>query len=421
MAKNNIIDVHLFGEEIGRIGLDENEGRTSFQYHPTFLASSKYLNIFPNTGILKRVPQAQVFNSFGGKTFHGLPPQFADSLPDKFGNLLFKIWLESKNENDITILEQLAYVANRGMGAIEYHPGNQLPKNASIDLEEIIDVLKSVVEDKRSHKEISLSSKSLINIFKIGTSAGGVNPKILISEHKKSGEIIPGDLEYSDNYHHYIIKLALDEEAVYPREIVEYCYNLTAAEIGIEVMDSKLIENRHFATLRYDRQLGEKQHCLTATGITGWDFRSSTNSNYERLFKLSSFLKIKHTQTEELFKRMVFNVIFQNNDDHLKNHSFIYNKKKDRWKLSPAYDLTYSTNPLLVFKKNIRALAINRKRIDINLDDILKIANEYTIKNPKGIIEEVQDAIPFLRRKLKEHEVSEQVITKMFAKIKAIK
>ena len=420
MPKNNIINVQLFGQEIGRIGLDEKQGSTSFQYNPEFLERGEFQNIIPKTGIIKRVRQAQVFNSFRSSTFQGLPPQFADSLPDQFGNLIFRIWLESKNESDINVLEQLAYVANRGMGAIEYLPSKKLPTNASVDLKEIIEVLKDVLNEKRSSKESSLASKSLINIFKIGTSAGGVNPKILISEKISNGEIIPGDLEYSEDYQHYIIKLGLDLESKYPREIIEYCYNLTAREIGIEVMDSKLIEERHFATLRYDRQNGKKQHCLTATGITGWDFKSPTHSSYENLFKLASFLRVKQTQIEELYLRMIFNVIFQNNDDHLKNHSFIYQKENDYWKLSPAYDLTYSTNPLLNYKKNIRALSINGKRSDIELKDVLKIADMYTIKNPKGLITRIQDSISFLEQKLVEHGVKGEIRERMFEKIRPL-
>ena len=390
MAANRIINVNLFGQEIGRIGLEENESRSSFQFNPTYLESNSLKNIFPQTGIIKRSDFVQMFSQFDNETFKGIPPQFADSLPDMFGSIIFKAWLDSKEQNKITVLEQLAYVGSRGMGAIEYSPSVKLQENTTIDLNEVIDVLKEVLDLKKTTAQKNLSSQALINIFKIGTSAGGARPKILISEEKETGKIIPGDLEYSDKYKHYLVKLAIDEEIQYPREIVEFCYYKIIKKIGIRMMESKLIEDKHFATLRFDRQDGEKKHVLTASGITGWDYKSPTNSSYENLFKLSSFLKVPHSQLEELYKRMVFNVIYGNVDDHLKNHSFIYNKKEDNWQLSPAYDITFALNPLISFKNPKRALSINGKRSNITAADLLKLADEYTIKNPEGVIREIQ-------------------------------
>ena len=390
MASNKIINVNLFGQEIGRIGLEESERRSSFQFNPDFLKSNLYKNIFPKTGIIKRTEYVQLFSQFDNDTFKGIPPQFADSLPDMFGSIIFKAWLDSKNQKKITVLEQLAYIGNRGMGAIEYSPNIKLGGNTTIDLNAVIDVLKEVLDLKNTSEEKHLNNQALVNIFKIGSSAGGARPKILISEEKETGKIIPGDLEYSDEYEHYLVKLAIDEEIKYPREIVEYCYYQIIQKVGIRMMESKLIEDKHFATLRFDRQHGEKKHVLTASGITGWDYKNPNNSSYENLFKLASFLKVPHIQIEELFKRMVFNVIYGNVDDHLKNHSFIYNKNEDNWELSPAYDITYALNPLLSFKNPNRALSINGKRSNIQKNDILKLADEYTIKNPEGVIKDIQ-------------------------------
>jgi len=409
MAKNNLINVSLWGEEIGRIGQDEKKSLTFFQFDSGFLNKGLFLNIFPDTGILKRVPQVQVFSQFNNKTFKGLPPQFADSLPDMFGSLIFKTWLDAKKETEISILEQLAYVSNRGMGALEFEPRKDIPSSSSINLDEVIIVLKNVLDLKRSTQQKEISTEALINIFKIGTSAGGARPKIIVSEHKQNGNLISGDMKYSDDYAHYLVKLAMEEEGGYSREIIEYCYYLTAKKLGIEMMDSKLIDNQHFATLRYDRQDGKKKHVLTASGMTGWDFRNSENSSYENLFNLCSFLKIPRIQIEELYKRMIFNVIFRNTDDHLKNHSFIYNEEKDSWNLSPAYDLTFALNPLLNFRKANRALSINKKRNDINLKDVLTIAEKFTIKNPKAIIKETQASVPGLKRLMNEYGVSKRV------------
>lgn len=412
MAKNDIISVYCFGQEIGRIGLDEHQHRSSFQYNPDFLQNNQYANLFPQTGIIKRVAQVQLFSQYNSETFRGLPPMIADSLPDVFGNIIFKKWLETSDKqfSQISVIEQLAYVADRGMGALEFRPSKELPQSSSIDLTEIIVVLKEVLQTKNELHETTLNHDALLNVFKIGTSAGGARPKILISEHKGSGEIIPGDLNHTLDYHHYLVKLYLEDEIGYSREVVEYCYYLTATQLGITMMPSKLIDQKHFATLRFDRQEGIKKHILSATGLTGWDFQSPKDSSYENLFELALFLKLPHREIEELFKRMVFNIIFFNSDDHLKNHSFIYDEKLDRWNLSPAYDLTYSLNPLMNYTKVSRALSINGKRVDITLEDVLIIANTFTIKNARNVVKEIQDGIDFWNVKAKELELPGNIV-----------
>ncbi len=412
MAKNEIINVRCFGIEIGKLGLDENQHKSFFQYNAEFLESGLYKSLFLATGILKRIPQTQIFSNFNNDTFKGIPPMIADSLPDAFGNIIFKKWLETNNKSlkELSVLEQLAYVANRGMGALEYEPSREISTTSSIDLTEIITVLKQVLTSKGNSLQHQFDSEALLNIFKIGTSAGGARPKVLISENKETGEILPGDLNTSSHYNHYIIKLSLDDELGYSRELIEYSYYLTATHLGITMMPSKLIDNKHFATHRFDRQHGEKQHVLTASGMTGWDFKTPENSSYENLFELATFLNITRNQIEELFKRMVFNLIFCNTDDHLKNHSFIYDKVNDAWNLAPAYDLTYSLNPLINFKRVSRALSINGKRVDISLNDILTIAETYTIKNPKGVIAEVQQSISFWRERVGMLEVPELIV-----------
>lgn len=412
MAKNEIINVFCFNKEIGRIGFDENRNTSSFQYNPDFLNSNTYIHLFPLTGIIKNTPQTQVFSRFNSETFRGLPPMISDSLPDVFGNIIFKKWLETtkKNFNQISVIEQLAYVADRGMGALEFKPSKSIPETSSIDLDEIISVLKDVLSNKKETTGNQLNHESLLNIFKIGTSAGGARPKILISENRKTGEVIPGDLNSSAEFDHYIIKLAIDDELGYSREVIEYCYYLTAIQLGINMMPSKLVDEKHFATLRFDRQNGQKKHMLTATGLTGWDFRSPKESSYENLFELALFLKIPHNEVEELFKRMVFNIVFCNTDDHLKNHTFIYNEVQDSWNLSPAYDLTYSLNPLMNYTRTSRALSINEKRVDIQLNDVLSIADTYTIKNAKNIIIETQNTIEFWMKKAVELELPLTII-----------
>jgi serine/threonine-protein kinase HipA len=418
MSKNNIIDLHCFGIEIGRIGFDENGRKSFFQYNPVFLKSRQYDQLFPL--IFKKTEATQVFSQFNNDTFRGLPPMIADSLPDMFGNIIFKKWLDftQQNSGKISVLEQLAYVSNRGMGALEYQPAKKIPEGTSINIESLMPVLKAVLDNKKSIKTHHLDSDALLNIFKIGTSAGGARPKILISEHRENGETIPGDLTFSDEYNHYLVKLNLEDEP-FSREKIEYAYYLTAKELNINMMPSKLIDDKHFATLRFDRQNGKKKHILTASGMTGWDFKDPSVSSYENLFELATFLKLPQMDIDELFRRMIFNLVFSNTDDHLKNHSFIYNDEKNLWALSPAYDITYSLNPFINYKKVSRALSINNKRMDIDWIDILTVADKYTIKNPKSIVEHTQEAIEFWIKKISALDVSERVIeniTKDFKK-----
>lgn len=419
MARDKIIDVIAFDQEIGKLGYDIDQGKSFFQYNPEFLESGKYSKLFPF--IFKRTKPAQVFTEYQQDTFQGLPPMIADSLPDTFGNIIFQEWLTARGIQKVTPLEQLAYVADRGMGALEYKPVKELPNTSSINIDEIITILEKVLKLKEDTSGAALDELSLLNVFKIGTSAGGARPKILISEHKETGKIIAGDRETSEHYNHYLVKLHLDDSDGYNKEKVEYAYYLLAQEAGVDMMPSKLIENKHFATLRYDRQHGEKQHVLTVTGLTGWDFKSQPeNSSYENVFKVALGLEVPHKDLQQLFKRMVFNIVFRNIDDHLKNHSFIYNKEENKWNLGPAYDLTYALNPLFTFKTTSRALSINGKRTEITIKDLLTIAEEFVIKNPKGIIEDVQALIPRWMEVAVELEIPENIIKVIQKEIKRI-
>lgn len=417
MAREKIIDIVVFGIEIGKIGYDLDQGKSFFQYNPEFLDSNQFSNLFPF--IFKRIKSAQVFSEFQLDTFQGLPPMIADSLPDTFGNIIFQEWLTSRSITKVTPLEQLAYVADRGMGALEYKPIKELPNTSKVNIDEVIIILEKVLKLKKDTKGEDLSELALLNIFKIGTSAGGARPKILISEHKKTGEIIAGDREINEDYNHYLVKLHIDDSDGYNKEKVEYAYYLLAKEAGIDMMPSKLIDDKHFATLRYDRQNGEKIHVLTVTGLTGWDFKSQPeNSSYENVFKVALGLEVPHKDLQQLFKRMVFNLIFRNVDDHLKNHSFMYNKESNSWNLGPAYDLTYALNPLFTFKTISRALSINGKRTEITLKDLLVIADVFSIKNPKGILKEVQSLIPKWNKFANELNIPKNIISSIEKEIK---
>jgi serine/threonine-protein kinase HipA len=423
MLNKNYISVICFGQEIGRLSMDDIFKKSYFQYNEIFLSDPKALNLFPETGILKKTNQVQVFSTYEGATFRGLPPMFADSLPDDFGNLMFNQFLKSKNTSlgALSPLEQLTYVANRGMGALEYQPAIDLKGKSEINLTEIIEILNQIIFEKREQSFTKMDNENLLNIFKIGTSAGGVRPKVILSEEKSSGKIYAGDLYTSDKFKHYIVKLDLEEREksnqnhYFPREKVEYAYYLTAKSIGIKMMDSKLIDDRHFATQRFDRVGGKKKHILTASGLTGWDYKNPQDSSYENLFNLAVFLGIPKIELAELFLRMVFNIIFANTDDHLKNHSFILDEKSNSWHLAPAYDLTFAINPFLNYSRVTRAMSVNGKRENINLKDIMKIGETYQINETKIIIDQIKNAVHLFEEQCIELNVNNQVINKMKA------
>ncbi|MGL5276615.1 type II toxin-antitoxin system HipA family toxin [Myroides sp.] len=391
MAKNQIISVYYQSIEVGKLGYDEDKRKASFQYNPKFVEDS-FKNLFPF--LIRKTKNVQLFDQYSGETFRGLPPVIADSLPDMFGNIVFKEWLEANNKemSSISPLEQLTYVGCRGMGALEYMPVKEVGNVDTIDIQEITDVVKKVMDLKTSISEKGLSDSALLNIFKIGTSAGGARPKILVAEHKITGDLIPGDRVVSEEYHHYLIKLDIDEKAHYSKQKIEYVYYQIATNIGIEMMPCKLVDDKHFATHRFDRQKGEKQHVLTASGMTGLDFTKPDNSSYNNLFKLALALKLPHKDIQMLFKRMVFNIVFANIDDHLKNFSFIYNNPEDKWNLAPAYDLTYPLDALLNYTRVSRAMSVNGKRADITREDLMLIAEEFSIKEADKTIEQVNNA-----------------------------
>lgn len=423
MINQNYIAVICFNQEIGRISMDHTLTKSYFQYNENFLNQTSPLNLFPATGIIRKTNQVQVFSQFSGSTFRGLPPMFADSLPDDFGNTMFNQFLQTKNLSlgELSPLQQLSYVSNRGMGALEYLPAVDLSgKNEiAIAIDEIVSLLNHILTDKKDAAFAEMNHENLLNVFKIGSSAGGVRPKIIISEHKESGLIYTGDVFTSDAYRHYIVKLDLEQDAAqlkqdyFPREKVEFAYYLTAKELGIEMMASKLIDDRHFATLRFDRVGGKKKHILTATGLTGWDFKNRAVSSYENLFDLAIFLSIPRKEINQLFKRMVFNLVFANTDDHLKNHAFALHENTNTWHLTPAYDLTFAINPFLNYSRVTRAMSINGKREEFALNDLIQLADKHTILDAKTIIKEVLSGIEIWEKNCTALGLSDDLIRKM--------
>ena len=396
--ENELLRIDCFGVEIASLGWESHRSLSRFQFNADYLDSGQWMNLFPATGILKRVEYVQVFNHFNNEAFRGLPPMIADSLPDAFGNRIFSAWLEATHceISSVSAVEQLAYVANRGMGALEFRPAKELPTVRSIDFSEIIEVLNAVIQDKASTRQSKLNEQALLTIFQIGSSAGGVRPKVVVAQNAATHEVLPGDIAPAVDHRHLLVKLDLDASSGYPRERLEYAYYRTAISCGIDMMPSELIEGKHFATERFDRRNGAKVHTLTASGMTGWRMNDPAVSSYENLFELAHFLRLPHSDLEQLFARMVFNVAFMNTDDHLKNHAFVYHPEDDQWRLSPAYDVTYALNPNQRILRVSRALSVNGKRSGIDRRDFESIAERFTIRRSGEIIERIAEGVTIL-------------------------
>lgn len=385
----DILNIKLFGDEIGRLGYDVNKRCSYFQYNPYYLATNHGKSL---PFIIKRTPETQTFPQFEGKAFRGLPPMFADSLPDVFGNHLFQTWLNAQGKSiQLNALEQLTYVGQRGMGAWEYEPSINIDAPKSFRIAEMAQLLKEILAEKETLSPEFANTEGLLNLFRIGTSAGGMRPKILVARHHKTNQILPGDLLYGPHHNYFLVKLNLENDPSHPKETIEFIYANIAQKLGIDMMPCELWEGQHFATHRFDRQNNQKQHVLTASGLTGWDYQNPEDSSYENLFKLAMALKIPLNELQQLYRRMVFNVVFNNIDDHLKNHSFTYHPETDQWHLSPAYDLTYALNPKLKFHKVSRALSISGKREQITRKDLLKIADTFSIEQADEIIDEIRE------------------------------
>lgn len=400
--ENELLRIDCFGIEIASLGWDSHRSLSRFQFNADYLESGQWMNLFPATGILKRVEYVQVFNQFNNEAFRGLPPMVADSLPDAFGNRIFSAWLEATHRelSSVSAVEQLAYVANRGMGALEFRPAKELPTVRSIDLSEIIEVLNEVIQDKASTRQSKLNDQALLTIFQIGSSAGGVRPKVVVAQNTATQEVLPGDIAPAVDHRHLLVKLDLGASSGYPRERLEYAYYRTATSCGIDMMPSELIEGKHFATERFDRRNGAKVHTLTASGMTGWRMNDPAVSSYENLFELAHFLRLPHSDLEQLFARMVFNVAFMNTDDHLKNHAFVYHPEDDQWRLSPAYDVTYALNPNQRILRVSRALSVNGKRSGIDRRDFEPIAERFTIRRSGEIIERIAEGVTILETEM---------------------
>lgn len=354
----SVAEVRLWGTPIGAVSLERGASHAAFEYHHDFLRSK--IELAPLTMPLG--PRIYQFPGLPEATFHGLPGLVADSLPDRFGNALIDAWLASQGRKpeSFDAVERLCYIGERGMGALEFAPvrGPDSRESKHIQVDALVELASKVLSDRQGLKvsfEDSQQEGALRDILRVGTSAGGARAKALIAWNRQTDEVRSGQVAAGKGFDYWVLKFDgvsgnKDKELEDPRGYgaVEYAYSLMARAAGITMSECRLMEEngrRHFMTRRFDRTKGGgKLHMQSLCALAHYDFNAAGAYSYEQAFLVMRDLGLPKAQLEEQFRRMVFNVLARNQDDHVKNIAFLMNKS-GQWSLSPAYDLTFSFNP----------------------------------------------------------------------------
>jgi serine/threonine-protein kinase HipA len=402
-----VAEVRLWGRMIGAVSLEEGARTAAFQYHPAFLASG--IELAPLTLPLSR--RVYQFPSLPEVSFHGLPGLLADSLPDKFGNALIDAWLatQGRRPDNFNSIERLSYIGTRGMGALEFAParGPPLRRSAKIQVDELVK-LASEVLTHRASLQVSFAPgrrhDGLEEILRVGTSAGGARAKAIIAWNPKTNQVRSGQVKAPAGFDYWLLKFDgvsanKDKELEDPKgyTVIEYGYALMAADAGIEMSECRLLEEggrRHFMTRRFDRLSdGGKLHMQSLAALAHFDFNSAGAYSYEQAFAVIKRLGLPMRAREQQFRRMIFNVVARNQDDHVKNIAFLMDKT-GAWSLAPAFDMTYAYNPSGLWT-NRHQMTINGKTDDFTREDFKAVARVAGLKRggSEAILAEMIDTV----------------------------
>lgn len=401
-----IVDVNIWGNNVGALIWDHNNEAASFQYDDKFLRSG--LDVSPVMMPLRNsAGMVYQFQQNRNNCFKGLPGLIADSLPDAFGSQIIYEWFASRGLSDeqITPLDYLCYVGKRAMGALEFQPSKEIPgldQSTRIYIDELTALAEEVFKNRLEFQSrLQNQDQKTLDILKVGTSAGGAKPKAIIAYNESTNEVRSGQVLAPEGFTYWLLKF---DGGVYeehfqitdnPKGIgnIEYAYYLMAKAVGINMMECRLLkegDSNHFMTKRFDRtDSGEKLHIQTLAGIAHYD-RDQRHA-YEQAFRLMRQMQLPYIQQEEFYRRMVFNVVARNHDDHTKNHSFIMDRS-GQWRLAPAYDLCYSFNPQGRWT-NRHQMSVNGKQDGFTFEDLKTVADRMGIKHGKEIIEKVVDTV----------------------------
>ena len=403
MSNVNTIRVKMWGTTVGYLHQEDN-GIVGFQYDGDFLKSD--IEISPIKMPLSTI--TYTFPALPEITYHGLPGMVADSLPDRFGNIVINRYLESQGRtaDSLSVIEKLCYTGKRGMGALEYEPSQEI---TAIDEKVDLDALTKLASEILSEKEqihIEKNDNLMAQLMECGSSVGGARAKTLIAWNPETNDVRSGQVDAGSGYEYWLLKFdniknnkdkdAQPDDGEYTK--VEYAYYLMALDAGIKMSECKLYKENgsaHFMTKRFDRKgkKGEKVHMQSLCALAHMDFNSPRIYSYEEAFVIMKKLKLPYSDFLQLFRRMVFNEYAKNYDDHTKNISFLMDKK-GVWSLSPAYDVTFS------YRKdsqwvNAHQMLINGKADNITEEDLLKVAEKAGIKKSDAAkcIEQVRTAV----------------------------
>jgi serine/threonine-protein kinase HipA len=402
-----VAEVRLWGRTIGAVSLEEGAHVAAFQYDPAFLASG--IELSPVTMPLSR--QVYQFPSLPEVSFHGLPGLLADSLPDKFGNALIDAWLatQGRRPESFNAVERLCYIGVRGMGALEFAPakGPPLQRSAKVQVDELVK-LASQVLTHRASLQVSfapgLRHDGLQEMLRVGTSAGGARAKAIIAWNRNTNEVRSGQVKAPAGFDYWLLKFDgvsanKDKELEDPKgyTVIEYAYALMAADARVEMSECRLMEEggrRHFMTRRFDRlSNGGKLHMQSLAALDHFDFNSAGAYSYEQAFDAIKRLGLSMHVREQQFRRMLFNVVARNQDDHVKNIAFLMDKA-GAWSLSPAFDVTYAYNPTGLWTSR-HQMTINGKTDEFTREDFNAAAQVAGLKRgrPETILAEVMDTV----------------------------
>jgi serine/threonine-protein kinase HipA len=399
--------VKLWGDTVGAVAWLDDREYAIFEYDKDFL--KKELDVSP---IMMSLNDARTgdgkfsFSSLNKDTFLGLPGMLADALPDKFGNSIIDEWLarNGRDSSSFSPVERLCYTGKRGMGALEFLPTviEKHDDSVAVEISELVKLAQEVMNERKG-LDVQIggndheNADAILDILRVGTSAGGARPKAVIAMNDK-GKVVSGQANVPKGYDYWLLKFdgVTDLELGEPREYgrIEYAYHLMAKDAGIEMTQCKLLEENgraHFMTKRFDRVNGNKQHMQTLCGIAHYDFNMAGAYSYERAFEVMRKLRLSKAEATEQYRRMLFNIIARNQDDHTKNISFLMGTD-GKWKLSPAYDVTYSHNPAGKWT-NQHQMSVNGKRDHFTKEELIYTGKSISISRPEEILNEVLTAV----------------------------
>lgn len=398
------LKVYLWGEEIGRLAWHESRQLAYFNYNPDFLRGS--LDVAPLVASISNPMSTRAIFGETERLYQKLPSFIADSLPDAWGNQLFEQWRKSQHisERSVTPLEKLAFIGRRGMGALEYVPEvDRGYSTDTIDIKALADLAQKIVEERERVSILPEETLTMQSLIAVGTSAGGRQPKGIIAMNQETGEIRSGQIETDIGFDYYLLKFGNKERSLAE---LEQTYYEMAVEAGINMMESRLLEvegTKHFLTKRFDRDPSGKLHTQTLAAM------NPEANSYENLLTVCRKLHLPETDCQEVFRRMVFNILANNTDDHNKNFTFVMDRK-GIWRLAPAYDMTYifDTGGFLPNKEH--CLMIGGKQQDISREDVLSFASECGIRMPDNIIRKIASAVLHFREFAEKNGVRDEWI-----------